>query len=159
MSKDFKLLKTEEAMIKTIFSALVVVLLFSACGKEQYDAEIGYEQAMLNYMEAQGWDGYKKEGIYVVMDNPGTGAQPTPTTEVRVNYKGYYTDDEKFDGNDNIQFKLNQVIPGWRIGMTEFARGGKGHLLIPPSLAYGEEPSNSIRPRSVLIFDIELLDF
>ncbi len=40
-----------------------------------------------------------------------------------------------------------------------FEEGGKGKLIIPSSLAYGQNPpqGSPIKPNSILVFDIELL--
>lgn len=145
--------------IKLLFLFLVVGLVSSCGDDELFDSEVGYDQAMRNYMDAKGWIGLPTvDGMYYVIDVPGSSAKPTPTSNVTVNYKGYYTDDVTFDSGDNISFNLQGVIEGWTIGIPKFGVGGKGHLLIPPRLAYGEE-NNSTRNRSVLIFDIELISF
>lgn len=146
--------------MKQLWILIACALCIASCGKEEYDSGVGYEQAIKNYMANNNWQGYKtQEGVWVVVEKAGSAEKPAINSTVRVAYKGYYTDDTRFDGSDNAQFNLQQVIAGWRIGIPEFGKGGKGHLLIPPNLAYGEVPSNSIRPRSVLIFDVELLDF
>ncbi len=132
----------------------------SSCGDDDlYDSEVGYDQAMKDYMDDQGWMGIPTvDGMYYVIIEPGTAEKPTSTSNVTVNYKGYYTDNVEFDSNDNVNFNLQGVIEGWTIGIPKFGKGGNGHLLIPPNLAYGEE-NNRTRNRSILIFDIELLDF
>jgi FKBP-type peptidyl-prolyl cis-trans isomerase FkpA len=38
-------------------------------------------------------------------------------------------------------------------------KGGKGTFLLPSALGYGPGGSGSIPPNTVLIFDIELVDF
>lgn len=145
--------------IQLLFLFLLVGL-GSSCGDDDlYDSEVGYDQAMKNYMDANGWVGIPTvDGLYYVINEPGGVAKPTSTSNVTVNYKGYYTDDVEFDSGNNISFNLQGVIEGWTIGIPKFGKGGSGHLLIPPYLAYGEENSRT-RDRSVLIFDIELVSF
>ena len=145
--------------IELLLLFLIVGLAYSCGGNDLYDSEIGYDKAMNNYMDSKGWVGVSTvDGMYYVIDEPGSSEKPTSTSNVTVNYKGYYTDDVEFDSGNNISFNLQGVIEGWTIGIPKFGEGGSGHLLIPPHLAYGEENSRT-RDRSVLIFDIELVGF
>ncbi len=102
------------------------------------------------------------EGIYYVTEEAGLGVDyPTLISSVSSRYKGYLLDGKVFDQSATaITFNLQQVITGWTIGMQKFKRRSKGKLLIPSPFAYGANPpSSSIPANSVLIFDIELVDF
>lgn len=102
------------------------------------------------------------EGIYYVIEEAGLGVDyPTLISNVSARYKGYLLDGKVFDQAVNaIPFNLQQVITGWTIGMQKFKRRSKGKLLIPSPFAYGANPPSSAIPvNSVLIFDIELVDF
>lgn len=103
-------------------------------------------------------------GLYYIVETEGKGGHPQPTSKVKVHYTGTLLNGTKFDSSHDrkqpIEFGLNQVIPGWTEGIPLFQKGGKGKLLIPSKLAYGpNSPSPSIPPNSVLVFDVELLDF
>lgn len=125
-----------------------------------YDKDLGYEQTILNYMDSQGWEGNSTpDGLYFVIDEPGGETKPNQDQLITIKYNGYYSDNVQFDSNDEFITRLKNVIEGWKIGIPKFGKGGKGHLLIPPYLAYGEKPSNGIRNYSVLIFDVEIIDF
>ena len=88
----------------------------------------------------------------------GTGAIPTATDQVRVNYLGTFIDGETFDANDNISFGLNQVIAGWTEGLQLMREGGTIELALPASLAYGENGTFGIPPASTLLFRVDLLE-
>ncbi len=94
----------------------------------------------------------------------GTGAMPVETDKVRVHYRGTLIDGTEFDSsfkNDKpAEFKLNQVIRGWTIGLQKMKVGSKYMLYIPSDLGYGERvrQGGPIKPNSVLIFEVELLD-
>ena len=97
-------------------------------------------------------------GLYYVIDEEGTGARPNSNSEVKVKYNGYFTDGKLFDqSTSGITFNLQGVIPGWTEGIPLFKEGGRGMLLIPSKLGYGDRTVGSIPPNSVLIFDIELI--
>ena len=51
------------------------------------------------------------------------------------------------------------VIPGWEEGIMTMKKGEKRMLIIPSGLAYGTEGSGPIPANSVLLFDVELVDF
>lgn len=140
--------------------------------KEQYDAQMA-EQAAFNPEELSIKDYITKNnltatrlpsGLYYVVEKPGTGQQPKPGDKVKVNYTGRLLDGTEFDsslkpGREPFEFTIGQgqVIKGWDEGIPMFKVGGKGKLLIPSALGYGENGTGNIPPGSVLVFDIELL--
>ena len=103
------------------------------------------------------------DGLYYIVETEGGGINPSGKDNVKVHYKGYLLDgsvfDSTYDRGETAEFPLNKVIAGWQKGIPMFKKGGKGKLLIPSALAYGERGAgDKIPPNSVLIFDIELLD-
>ena len=96
----------------------------------------------------------------------GTGATAHAGDNVSVHYVGTLIDGTEFDssrkhGDHTFDFDLGagRVIKGWDQGVVGMKVGGKRHLKIPPSLAYGARGFPPIiPPSSTLIFDIELLD-
>jgi FKBP-type peptidyl-prolyl cis-trans isomerase FkpA len=99
------------------------------------------------------------EGLYYVIDEPGGSDKPKLSSTVTINYRGYLLNLKEFDKGNNVSFPLNQLIEGWKIGIPKFGKGGKGKLLIPSRLGYGPNTVGSIPANSILIFDIELLDW
>lgn len=101
-----------------------------------------------------------ESGIYYNISTPGTGANPNLSSVVTVKYKGYLTNNNVFDQSTaGIQFALANLIPGWQIGIPLLKKGGKGTFYIPSELGYGSSGQGSIPANSVLIFDIELVNF
>lgn len=103
-------------------------------------------------------------GLQYKIIQEGTGPMPTAEDIVKVHYKGTLIDgtqfDSSYDRGEPAQFKLNQVIPGWTIGLQKMKVGSKFILFIPSNLAYGERvrPGSPIGPNQALIFEVELLD-
>lgn len=94
----------------------------------------------------------------------GTGAEAKAGDTVFVHYTGTLTNGEIFDSSiprgEPFSFQLGagQVIQGWDIGIQGMKVGGKRTLVIPSSLAYGEQGVGPIPPNATLNFDVELLE-
>ncbi len=103
-----------------------------------------------------------ESGLQYEVLQEGAGAQPTANDVVTVNYKGTFLDGSVFDDSSlhggPATFGLDQVISGWTEGVALMNVGAKYKLYIPYNLAYGENGSMSIPPKSTLIFEVELLE-
>ena len=93
----------------------------------------------------------------------GTGPLAEPGKFYSIQYTGYLTDGTKFDSSLDrgepivIHYGQHQVIPGWDTGFGGMHVGGKRRLFIPYQLAYGAQQHGPIPPKSMLIFDVELV--
>jgi len=58
-----------------------------------------------------------------------------------------------------VTFPLANLIPAWQIGIPLIGRGGEITLYSPSNLGYGNQSVGSIPARSVLVFEIDLIDF
>lgn len=156
--------------MKHLLSALLVMTLFISCKKETSESssvapsEIPYiaknEKEIEDYVAKKGLKGTKTEsGLYYVINNPGTGKQATPASNVTIAYKGYFMDGKVFDQSDEkgISFNLNQVVKGWTEGISYLKEGGSAILVIPAKLGYGGSDNGAIPGGSVLVFDVKLI--
>ncbi len=97
-------------------------------------------------------------GLQYVVTNPGNGAQVVAGDSISVKYTGKLASGKVFESNTfDLQVGRGMVIPGWDEGLQKFKQGGKGTLLIPSGLGYGDRPQRVIPANSVLIFDVEIL--
>ena len=147
--------------MKKYLYLFTLVLVFNSCSdKTDTSFEPETEQDIIQYIEDNNLNATRSNsGLYYVINNEGSGARPTSTSSVTVDYKGYFLDGVVFDesNSNGISFRLNEVIQGWTEGITYFREGGNGILLVPYNLGYGESGRGSIPGGSVLIFDIRLL--
>ena len=93
----------------------------------------------------------------------GTGAFPSPNSNVVVHYEGKLIDGTVFDSSYRrgkpAKFRLDQVIKGWTEGLILMREGGKAELVIPADLGYGEAGAgDDIPPGATLIFQVELIE-
>lgn len=112
------------------------------------------------------------EGVYVAVNQEGTGEQPKAGDTVYVHYTGKLLSGKVFDSSQDstlrpgmplepIKFPIGQgfVIKGWDAGISSLKKGSKATLVIPSVLAYGLQGSPPAIPsNSVLVFDVELVD-
>lgn len=100
-------------------------------------------------------------GLYYEMLEEGDGESPDETARVRVNYRGVLIDGREFDANEDAEFMVNRVVPGFSEGLQLLSEGGKIKLYIPSELGYGDRPARPgsvIEPGDALIFEVELLE-
>lgn len=101
-------------------------------------------------------------GLQYEVLKEGTGAKPTASDTVKVDYVGTLVNGNKFDSSidrgEPAVFPLENVIPGWTEGIQLMAVGSKYKLYIPSALAYGEEGAGGvIGPNETLVFEVDLL--
>ena len=102
-------------------------------------------------------------GLQYKVQKEGSGASPTATDTVTVNYRGTLIDGTEFDSSykrgEPTTFPVSGVIKGWTEALQLMKKGAKYQLFIPSNLAYGDRGAGAdIAPNSTLIFEVELLD-
>ncbi len=137
-------------------------------------------EAIEGYLSANNITTQKtSSGLQYLVDVPGQGAQPRQGDQVKVHYTGYLLDGKVFDTSleevakkhdihdplrpyEPIEFQVGsgQVIQGWDEGIMLLKKGDKARLFVSSVLAYGDRAmGDSIPANSVLIFEVELVDF
>lgn len=149
-------------MMKYFFLLLTLLFFTASCAKKKAEKQAKIDDDIIQeYISTHGLNAVKTgSGLYVVIEEPGTGAACNSFATVRTAYKGYFTDGVVFDSSDasGISFDLQSVIEGWTEGIPYFKEGGFGKLLVPSALGYGPKGGGSIPGNTVLIFDVKLLE-
>jgi len=110
-----------------------------------------------------------KEGVkvmpsglqYKVIES-GKGESPSPEDKLIAHYRGTLIDGTEFDSSYNrgspLEFKMTDVIKGWREALLKMKPGAKWEIYIPPALAYGSQGAGKvIGPNETLIFTLHLI--
>jgi FKBP-type peptidyl-prolyl cis-trans isomerase FkpA len=102
-------------------------------------------------------------GLRYKVIEEGHPARPNASSTVKCRYEGKLIDGKVFDTTKNrndepTEFPLSGVIPSWTEGVQKIGVGGKIILYCPHTLAYGDEGQGPIPGRSVLIFEVELVE-
>lgn len=112
--------------MKQLLSTLLVLTLFISCSKDTKtvtDYTAKNEQEIKDYLAKNNLTAQRStSGLYYIINEQGTGTQPTAASNVTVAYKGYFTNGNVFDQSkaEGISFGLNQVIKGWTEGIPYF---------------------------------------
>jgi FKBP-type peptidyl-prolyl cis-trans isomerase len=103
-----------------------------------------------------------QSGLQYEIIKEGKGAQPTFNDQVKVHYTGSLLDGTVFDSSvergEPAVFGVGQVIKGWTEALQLMTVGSKWKLYIPYDIAYGTRDMGEIKPYSMLIFEVELLE-
>lgn len=94
----------------------------------------------------------------------GDGEEVEAGASVTTHYVGVsWSTKEQFDSSwdrgEPITFPLSGVITGWQEGIPGMKVGGRRLLVIPPDMAYGDNPPPGapIKPGETLVFVIDLV--
>jgi len=108
-------------------------------------------------------------GLQYMILKPGKGGSPTDQDIALVNYEGKLLDGTTFDKSQNptpmpvaaADEKTGRkgVVPGFSEALKLMSKGAKYRFWVKPSLAYGDKAGGPIPAHSLLIFEVELLDF
>lgn len=106
----------------------------------------------------------RPSGLRVFDHAAGTGGAPSTRSTVTAHYTGWLEDGCIFDSSyvrgEPVDFRLEQLIPGWAEGVSSMQAGGRRRLEVPPQLAYGAVGFPGVIPaNATLVFEIELLAF
>lgn len=160
--------KPNQTMWKHLITAMTCICLLAMLGCEETlltpeERAEKDDQAIQEYLRNHNIQGAEKTdgGVYyVITERPSNvGSHPTSTSTVTVKYRGTLLDGSEFDSSDSLRIRLSNTIPGWREAIPKFKKTWKGQLFIPSLMGYYSRPQPNIPAYSVLIFDIELLDF
>jgi len=99
-------------------------------------------------------------GLQYKIIKEGTGPKAKASDTVSVNYKGSLINGKVFDENKDgpVTFPVEGLIPAWSEALQMMPVGSKWQLVVPPSLAYGENAPPVIGPNQALVFEVELLE-
>ena len=110
-----------------------------------------------------------KSGLQYQILTPGKGPKPTDADVALVNYEGKLTDGTTFDKSQqptpmpvvaaDEKTGRQGIVPGFSEALKLMSKGAKYRFWIKPSLAYGDRANGPIPANSVLVFDVELLEF
>jgi FKBP-type peptidyl-prolyl cis-trans isomerase FkpA len=154
-------------MNKYFLLLLPLIFVIASCTKKDPAAVSAAQQAATDnsliqaYIKANNITATEDpSGLYYSVITPGTGAYPTATSTVNVNYTGKLLNGSVFAPTSGLTASLAGLILGWQIGIPHINDGGTILLLVPSALGYGtSSPGAGVPANSVLVFTITLNSF
>lgn len=102
-------------------------------------------------------------GLQYIITQKGTGTDtPRSRDDIVAHYELFNIDKQKIESSRDrglpLQFRLNEVIKGWREAVSSMTAGEKRTLFVKPELGYGCKGSPpNIGANELLIFNIEIV--
>lgn len=103
-------------------------------------------------------------GFYYEIITEGNSERPEICSTINVDYTGRRfggpsLEGTVFDTGSGANLALYNLIAGWKQSLLLLGTGGKIHLYLPPSLAYGTAGSGAVKGNTFLFFEITLNSF
>lgn len=99
-------------------------------------------------------------GLQYQVIKKGEGPPPGDTDIALINYRGSLRDGKVFDQAQRAPLPVGGVVPGFAEALKLMPRGSTYKVWIPSALGYGDaSPGAAIPANSLLIFDIDMIDF
>lgn len=164
----------------TFAATAAAILLLAGCG--QNDKKVSELEERVRYLESKDpkfSHAFQLEeiaklfpsaqstesGLHYIVEKEGEGESPESGQMVTAHYHGTLLDGEVFDSSVtrgqpfSFPVGMGRVIKGWDEAFLEMKKGEKRKLILPAKIAYGQRAAGSIPANSILVFDVELLDF
>ncbi len=139
--------------------ALVAAIALAFLGTGRAVAQAGTNDQFLEWNARQAGVQTTASGLQYKVLTAGEGGKPTDADVALVSYKGTLRDGTLFDQNERTPMPVAQVVPGFSEGLKLMQKGGKYRLWIKPELGYGARAAGPIPSNSLLVFDVELVEF
>ena len=151
-------------MFRKILPVILLLIIAVSCSTDTTDYGPIDKKIIEDYLTANSLTAQStSSGLYYIIQDPGGANHPTINSAISANYKGYLTNgtvfDQSYSTGQPSNFQLASVIKGWQEGLQLIGVKGKIKLLIPSTLGYGSTAKTNIPANSVLIFDIEMVEF
>lgn len=143
-----------------VAAAVAIAGSLAWAGTSKVVATTGTAEQFLSWHQGRPGVTTTASGLQYQLIKKGTGTLPTDADVVLVNYSGSLRDGSVFDKAERAPFPVTGVVPGFSEALKLMNRGSKYRFWIPPALGYGEtSPDPKLPAHSVLVFDVELIDF
>lgn len=98
-------------------------------------------------------------GLYYHLKKNGEGKFIRYTDSVSITYSGFLLNGKRFDNQKNpITFAVRDLIAGWKEVLLMCKKGSEVKMILPPTIAYGDNSLDDIPQNSILKFEMKVWD-
>ena len=122
------------------------------------------EKEFWEYLKTNNITDYTASGLFYSKSVTTEGASPKVGQTAQIRFVATYLngtplgDSDQLGGRYDVEFGKGMVLRGLEEGIGLMRVGEKARLVLPYTLAYGENPYGNIPAYSNLVFDVELID-
>src|SRR5579875_2642601 len=152
---------TRRSYVVLLWLAIVIAVLLAFQGTAAVVATKGSNEQFLAWNAKQPGVKTTADGLEYRVLKAGEGTDhPTDDDVALINYVGKLRDGSTFDASKQpTPLPVAGSIKGFSEGLKLMTKGAKYRFWIKPELGYGAKANGPIPADSLLVFDVELVDF
>ncbi len=135
-----------------------VVILEVKVDRDQADID---EEIIVAYLEKENITDVirDKSGLYYKIIEEGAGENVPDNALIDVSYRGKLLDGTIFNEGTLNNAPLDGLIEAWKIGIPKLKKGSRAVFYCPSQLGYGSFEKEKIPSNSILIYEVNIVNF
>jgi FKBP-type peptidyl-prolyl cis-trans isomerase FkpA len=147
-----------------ILAFLLLTISLFACKTYSEEDKVTFNKEITKIAKQKKWDiTFSLSGLGIQLMNEGEGEELIQRGSiVKLSYKGQLKNGKVFDQTEPgkpFESEIKGLIGGFQEALLGQKKGVKLRLIIPPHLGYGTDKLDKIPANSILIFELEVVDF
>lgn len=147
-----------------ILAFLLLSITLVACKTYSEEDKVSFNKEITKIAKQKKWDIiFSPSGLGIQLMNEGEGEELIQRGSiVKLSYKGQLKNGKVFDQTEPgkpFESEIKGLIGGFQEALLGQKKGAKLRLIIPPHLGYGTDKLDKIPANSILIFELEVVDF
>ncbi|MCC6702904.1 MAG: FKBP-type peptidyl-prolyl cis-trans isomerase [Fluviicola sp.] len=147
-----------------ILAFLLLSITLVACKTYSEEDKVSFNKEITKIAKQKKWDiTFSPSGLGIQLMNEGEGEELIQRGSiVKLSYKGQLKNGKVFDQTEPgkpFESEIKGLIGGFQEALLGQKKGAKLRLIIPPHLGYGTDKLDKIPANSILIFELEVVDF
>lgn len=147
-----------------ILAFLLLTISLVACKTYSEEDKVSFNKEITKIAKQKKWDiTFSPSGLGIQLMNEGEGEELIQRGSiVKLSYKGQLKNGKVFDQTEPgkpFESEIKGLIGGFQEALLGQKKGAKLRLIIPPHLGYGTDKLDKIPANSILIFELEVVDF